>query len=191
MKKLTYLTAEDRGLVRCAYDVAERQHRGQFRSSGDDFITHPLAVADILADLQADALTLAAGLLHDTVEDTDYTISVLEEEFGFKVKNLVLGVTKLSKQTKPAIGNPTDSHGQPEPSAEPGSNGHRRQVPTRQAEWAENMRQLFLSSAEHPLILVIKLADRLHNMRTLEAIDNEDKRRRIARETMDIFRARG
>ncbi|NOX62036.1 MAG: bifunctional (p)ppGpp synthetase/guanosine-3',5'-bis(diphosphate) 3'-pyrophosphohydrolase [Chloroflexi bacterium] len=184
ISKLDYLSPEDREMVRRAYEVAERQHRGQFRSSGQPYITHPLAVADILADLNADAETLAAGLLHDVVEDTGFTPSEIEAIFGRKVRDLVMGVTKLSKQTSQQLES-THNRGAGD---DPSHNGDERAVtPSRQAEWAENMRQLFLSSAEHPLILVIKLADRLHNMRTLDAIKNEDKRRRIARETMDIF----
>ena len=182
--KLDYLSDEEREMVRRAYEVAERQHQGQFRSSGEPYITHPLAVADILADLNADAETLAAGLLHDVVEDTGFTPSEIEALFGRKVRDLVMGVTKLSKQTSQQLES-TDNHDDGE-AASSGGNG-RAPTPVRRDEWAENMRQLFLSSAEHPLILVIKLADRLHNMRTLDAIKNADKRRRIARETMDIF----
>ncbi len=180
LARLDYLTPAGREMVRRAYEVAEAQHRGQTRSSGEPYITHPLAVADILCDLRADAETLAAGLLHDVVEDTGYPPEKIEEEFGRKVRELVMGVTKLSKQTRHEL-EPTDNHNG-EPSAR-----ERGEKPSWQEEWAENMRQLFLSSGEHPLILVIKLADRLHNMRTLDAIRNEEKRRRIARETLEIF----
>lgn len=185
LQKTTYLSGDDRDLVRRAYAVAEEQHRGQRRSSEDPYITHPLAVADILCDLRADAETLAAGLLHDVVEDTDYPPERIEAQFGAKVMDLVLGVTKLSKQTGSVL-EPTDNHASDVTGSYSG-NGATRPAPTRQEEWAENMRQLFLSSGEHPLILVIKLADRLHNMRTLAAIKNEDKRRRIAKETLEIF----
>ncbi len=180
LQKLTYLEEEERDMVRRAYQVAEVQHREQQRSSGEAYITHPLAVADILADLHSDADTVAAGLLHDVVEDTGYTAEEIEEHFGGRVRDLVLGVTKLSKQTRREL--ESTDHVE-------GGNGSLPPRPerSRQDEWAENMRQLFLSSGEHPLILVIKLADRLHNMRTLAAIKNEDKRRRIAKETMDIF----
>ncbi|MBX7237644.1 MAG: bifunctional (p)ppGpp synthetase/guanosine-3',5'-bis(diphosphate) 3'-pyrophosphohydrolase [Caldilineales bacterium] len=181
LHKASYLSGDNRDLVRRAYVVAEEQHRGQIRSSGEPYITHPLAVADILCNLGADAETLAAGLLHDVVEDTGYPPEQIAEQFGKRVRELVLGVTKLSKQTRSAL-EPTDNHPN-------GANGGptARPDPTRQEEWAENMRQLFLSSGEHPLILVIKLADRLHNMLTLTAIKNEDKRRRIAKETLEIF----
>ena len=181
LAKLDYQSPEQREMVRQAYELAERLHRGQKRSSGDDYITHPLAVADILADMNADAETVAAGLLHDVIEDCDYSPERIKEQFGPKVTQLVLGVTKLSKQTAREL-EPTDSHGKPE------NNGaKRRQAPTWQDEWAENMRQLFMSSVEHPLILVIKLADRLHNMRTLDGHSSIEKRKRIARETLDIF----
>jgi len=187
--KLTYMSEDDRVLVQQAYDVAEKEHQGQKRSSGDSYITHPLAVADILADLNADAETISAALLHDVVEDCDYPSEKIEEYFGRKVKDLVLGVTKLSKQTRKEL-EPTDSHGNPElQSYLKRNNGRSSQAPSpsRQDEWAENMRQLFMSSAEHPLILVIKLADRLHNMRTLSGHPSEKKRKRIARETLEIF----
>ncbi len=178
LAKLAYLSAEERDLTRRAYDLAARLHDGQTRSSGDPYIVHPLAVCDILADLRSDAETLAAGFLHDVVEDCGYPLTQIEQEFGQRVMKLVAGVTKLSTQTAAQL-EPTDTHGRP-PAASPPS-------PTRQEEWAENMRRLFMSSVEHPLILVIKLADRLHNMRTLEAFESEQKRQRIARETLDIF----
>ena len=188
--KLDYMSPEERLFVRQAYDIAVQLHQGQKRSSGEDYITHPLAVADILADLRADAETIAAGLLHDVVEDCEYPLEQIEEYFGWKVRKLVGGVTKLSKQTRKEL-EPTDSHGQPESPFPPSNNGNQRHsgasTSTFQDSWAENMRQLFMSSVEHPLILVIKLADRLHNMRTLDGHADEAKRRRIARETMDIF----
>ncbi len=182
--KLKYMSAEELIRVRQAYELAERLHRGQKRSSGEDYITHPLAVADILADLNADADTIIAGLLHDVVEDCDYPPQKIEEQFGTRVMKLVMGVTKLSKQTAREL-EPTDGHGKP---LGGNGNGNRpRRAPTWKEEWAENMRQLFMSSVEHPLILVIKLADRLHNMRTLYGHPSEAKRKRIARETLEIF----
>ncbi|NOZ50773.1 MAG: bifunctional (p)ppGpp synthetase/guanosine-3',5'-bis(diphosphate) 3'-pyrophosphohydrolase [Chloroflexi bacterium] len=185
MAKLTYLGPDELILVRRAYDVAEQAHRGQKRSSGEDYVTHPLAVTDILADLHSDAETLAAGLLHDVVEDCEITPEQLEEQFGLLVRRMVVGVTKLSKDTRREL-EPTDNHGNRVRGL--GSHGDKLPLaPTRQNEWAENMRQLFMSSVDHPLILVIKLADRLHNMRTLQGHPREDKRRRIAQETMNIF----
>ncbi len=181
LAKLKYMSPEQLEMVRQAYALAERLHRGQKRSSGDDYITHPLAVADILADMHADAETVTAGLLHDVVEDCNYPPERIQEQFGVKVMKLVMGVTKLSKQTAKEL-EPTDAHGKPD-----ANGGRRRSAPTWEEEWAENMRQLFMSSAEHPLILVIKLADRLHNMRTLDGHSSIEKRKRIARETLDIF----
>ncbi|HEY79929.1 MAG TPA: bifunctional (p)ppGpp synthetase/guanosine-3',5'-bis(diphosphate) 3'-pyrophosphohydrolase [Caldilineae bacterium] len=182
LSKLKYMSPEELIRVRQAYELAERLHRGQKRSSGEDYITHPLAVADILTDLKAGVDTIIAGLLHDVVEDCDYTPEEIEEQFGTRVMKLVMGVTKLSKQTAREL-EPTDGHGKPL-----NGNGHgARRAPTRKEEWAENMRQLFMSSVEHPLILVIKLADRLHNMRTLYGHSSEAKRRRIAQETLEIF----
>ncbi len=181
LAKLKYLSPEQLEMVRQAYELAERLHRGQKRSSGDDYITHPLAVADILADMHADAETIAAGLLHDVVEDCEYPPELIKEQFGLKVMKLVMGVTKLSKQTAKEL-EPTDAHGKPD-----GNGAKPRHRPTWEDEWAENMRQLFMSSAEHPLILVIKLADRLHNMRTLDGHPSIAKRKRIAKETLDIF----
>ncbi|RME81565.1 MAG: bifunctional (p)ppGpp synthetase/guanosine-3',5'-bis(diphosphate) 3'-pyrophosphohydrolase [Caldilineae bacterium] len=186
LAKLDYLSEDGRALVRLAYDFAAKQHEGQFRSSGDPYITHPLAVCDILADLRSDAETIAAGMLHDVVEDCGCPPETIEALFGTKVRDLVIGVTKLSKQTAREL-EPTDSHGGTVPGPASSNGGSRPSTPSRQEEWAENMRQLFMSSVEHPLILVIKLADRLHNMRTLDAIENKDKRKRIAQETMDIF----
>ncbi len=184
MAKLTYLGPDEMILVRRAYDVAEQAHRGQKRSSGEDYITHPLAVADILADLQSDAETIVAGLLHDVVEDCSITVEQLEEQFGMVVARMVEGVTKLSKDTRKEL-EPTDNHGNG--IGIHSGNGHGPGTPARQREWAENMRQLFMSSVNHPLILVIKLADRLHNMRTLSGHKSVAKQRRIAQETMDIF----
>ena len=113
LAKLKYMSPEQLEMVRQAYELAERLHRGQKRSSGDDYITHPLAVADILADLHADAETIAAGLLHDVVEDCDYPPERIKEQFGLKVMKFVMGVTKLSKQTAKEL-EPTDAHGKPD-----------------------------------------------------------------------------
>jgi GTP pyrophosphokinase len=182
LAKLKYMSPEQMEMVQQAYVLAERLHRGQKRSSGDDYITHPLAVADILADLHADAETIAAGLLHDVVEDCNYTGEEIEAQFGHKVMKLVMGVTKLTKQTAKEL-EPTDAHGKVIHPA----TGTPRRGPAWRDEWAENMRQLFMSSVEHPLILVIKLADRLHNMRTLDGHPSIKKRQRIAKETLEIF----
>ena len=139
-----------------AYDLAELQHRGQLRKSGDPYITHPLAVATILAELGMDTVTLAAALLHDTVEDTGLTISALERQFGSEVAHLVDGVTKLDK------------------------------VKFGDAAEAETIRKMVVAMARDPRVLVIKLADRLHNMRTLRFLPPA-KQERKARETLEVL----
>ncbi len=150
--------SEDPWLVRRAYDIAAERHRDQFRSSGDPYITHLLEVAHILADMKLDATTLAAALLHDAIEDTEYPVSRLEERFGAEVAHLVEGVTKIGRLNMMA----------PE---------------TRQAE---NVRKMLLAMVNDVRVVLVKLADRLHNMRTLEFLASA-KQQRIARETMDIY----
>src|SRR5437879_405720 len=133
-------------------------HRGQHRLSGEDYVNHPLEVATILADLQLDAQTLAAALLHDTVEDTALTAEEVETEFGPEVARLVEGVTKLGRIS----------------------------IRTDQQQQAENIRKMMVAMAEDLRVVLIKLADRLHNMRTLDPLP-EAKRRKISRETLDIY----
>ncbi|MFD5466622.1 RelA/SpoT family protein [Kitasatospora sp. NPDC127059] len=139
-----------------AYAVAEKWHRGQKRKSGDPYITHPLAVATILAELGMDAPTLMAGLLHDTVEDTDYGLETLRKDFGDSVALLVDGVTKLDR------------------------------VKFGEAAQAETVRKMVVAMAKDPRVLVIKLADRLHNMRTMRYLKRE-KQEKKARETLEIY----
>ncbi|MFZ0323041.1 MAG: HD domain-containing protein, partial [Actinomycetes bacterium] len=139
-----------------AYVVAEEKHRGQLRRSGDPYITHPLAVAQILADLGMTTTTLVAALLHDTVEDTEYTLNQVREEFGNEVALLVDGVTKLDK------------------------------VQYGQAAEAETVRKMVVAMARDIRVLVIKLCDRLHNMRTLHFL-SEEKQAQKARETLEIY----
>ncbi len=153
-----HLAPADRELVRKAYERAAAAHVGQRRVSGEDYVQHPLQVAAILADLHLDAHTLAAALLHDTVEDTDLTLEELQAEFGPAVARLVEGVTKLS----------------------------RIEFRSDQQRHAESIRRMLLAMAEDIRVVLIKLADRLHNMRTLDALP-ESKRHRIARETLDIY----
>jgi GTP diphosphokinase / guanosine-3',5'-bis(diphosphate) 3'-diphosphatase len=157
-KLRTNRPSEDPWLVRRAYEIAAERHRDQFRSSGDPYITHLLEVAHILADLKLDATTLAAALLHDAIEDTEYPVSRLEERFGPEVAHLVEGVTKISRLNMMA----------PE------------------ARQAENVRKMLLAMVNDVRVVLVKLADRLHNMRTLEFLP-EVKQQRIARETMDIY----
>lgn len=139
-----------------AYQVAERWHRGQKRKSGDPYITHPLAVTTILAELGMDPATLMAGLLHDTVEDTEYGLDTLRQDFGDTVALLVDGVTKLDK------------------------------VKFGEAAQAETVRKMVVAMAKDPRVLVIKLADRLHNMRTMRYLKRE-KQEKKARETLEIY----
>jgi GTP diphosphokinase / guanosine-3',5'-bis(diphosphate) 3'-diphosphatase len=139
-----------------AYQVAERWHRGQKRKSGDPYITHPLAVTTILAELGMDPATLMAGLLHDTVEDTEYGLDTLRRDFGEQVALLVDGVTKLDK------------------------------VKFGEAAQAETVRKMVVAMAKDPRVLVIKLADRLHNMRTMRYLKRA-KQEQKARETLEIF----
>lgn len=142
--------------IRKAYEIAERMHDGQKRKSGDPYITHPLAVATILAELGMTAPTLCAALLHDTVEDTPYTLEQLTVDFGDEVRHLVDGVTKLDK------------------------------VKYGDSAQSETIRKMVVAMSRDIRVLVIKLADRLHNMRTLRYL-RQDKQERIARETIEIF----
>ncbi|WP_257478578.1 RelA/SpoT family protein [Acidipropionibacterium jensenii] len=146
----------DVGLLERAYETADHYHRGQTRKSGDPYITHPLAVAMILAELGMDDQTLCAGLLHDTVEDTSYTMEQLTADFGQEVALLVDGVTKLDK-------------------VQYGSSAK-----------AETIRKMVIAMSRDIRVLVIKLADRLHNMRTIGFL-RPDKQNRIAQETLEIF----
>src|SRR2546421_6802954 len=144
--------------IQRAFTFAEESHRGQKRLSGEDFIEHPIGVATILADLGMDTTTLVAALLHDVVEDTDLTIEQIEGQFGEQVAQIVDGLTKLDKIT----------------------------FRSREAEQAENVRKMMVAMARDIRVLLIKLADRLHNMRTLDALP-DDRQKRTASETLDIF----
>ncbi|GIG60737.1 hypothetical protein Lfu02_51090 [Longispora fulva] len=146
----------DPAVIRRAYEVAERAHKGQMRKSGEEYITHPLAVAQLLADLGMDTITLAAALLHDTVEDTNYTLEALNADFGTEVSYLVDGVTKFDKAFYGA------------------------------AAEAETYRKMMLSAGRDIRVLIIKLADRVHNMRTLGARGSASKTR-IARATSEVL----
>jgi GTP pyrophosphokinase len=155
--------------VRRAFEFAAEAHGSQMRESGDPYITHPLAVTETVAELQLDTATIVAALLHDVAEDTAVSIADIEARFGSEVARLVDGVTKLSKV-------PWFKE-----------NGDVVDVPAdRQTIWAESMRKMFLAMADDIRVVLIKLADRLHNMRTLDARP-EEKRRRVAQETMDIY----
>ncbi|MDP3983749.1 MAG: bifunctional (p)ppGpp synthetase/guanosine-3',5'-bis(diphosphate) 3'-pyrophosphohydrolase [Acidimicrobiia bacterium] len=145
-------------LIRRAYTAAELAHRGQVRKSGDPYITHPVAVTQILAEFGLDAPTLAAALLHDTVEDTEVTLSQIESEYGSEVTRLIDGVTKLD----------------------------RIQYSSPQEAQAATIRKMVVAMAQDVRVLLIKLADRLHNLRTVSAL-REEKQQRVARETIDVY----
>jgi RelA/SpoT family (p)ppGpp synthetase len=159
-----YFSGAELELVRTAYEQAEAAHDGQSRASGEPFVVHSVAVARMLAELGLDHRAVAAGLLHDVVEDTPWTIDDVRERFDAEVANLVDGVTKLAYiDTMSKMG-----------------------IRDIEAEEAESLRKMFLAMAEDVRVVLIKLADRLHNMRTLHSL-SEDKRERIARETLEIF----
>ena len=142
-----------------AYDIPVTAHSNQKRASGDPYSVHPIEVANILTDLKLDSATIATGLLHDTIEDTFATYETIKGEFGDEVADLVDGVTKIS-----VLENTSSSSSK-----------------------AENFRKLILATSKDIRVLMVKIADRLHNMRTIKAINQEDKRKRIAQETMEIY----
>jgi len=142
-----------------AYDFAVKAHSNQKRESGDPYSVHPIEVANILTELKLDSATITTGLLHDTIEDTFATYDTIKGEFGDEVADLVDGVTKISVL---------------ENTASPSSK-------------AENFRKLILATSKDIRVLLVKIADRLHNMRTIKAISKDDKRKRIAQETMEIY----
>lgn len=163
--KLSYLSNQELALVEEAFAFAHAAHQGQLRRSGEPYITHPVAVAGILAELGMDSETLAAGLLHDTVEDCGVDPKVLEERFGPAVRRIVEGETRVSKLYKLAQGD---------------------LGPSLEEARAEDLRQMFIAMAEDIRIIIVKLADRLHNLRTLDFMPLE-KQARIARETLEIY----
>jgi len=142
-----------------AYDFAIKAHKNQKRDSGDPYSNHPIAVANILTELKLDSATITTGLLHDTIEDTHATYETIKNEFGQEVADLVDGVTKISVFENKATVNSK----------------------------AENFRKLILATSKDIRVLLVKLADRLHNMRTIDAIDKIEKKERIAKETMEIY----
>ena len=142
-----------------AYDFALRAHKTQKRDEGVPYINHPVAVADILTDLKLDSATIATGLLHDTIEDTHATYNTIKEEFGQEVADLVDGVTKISEFENQAVDNSK----------------------------AENFRKLIIATSKDIRVLLVKIADRLHNMRTIKFVKDTDKQIRKAKETMEIY----
>jgi RelA/SpoT family (p)ppGpp synthetase len=142
-----------------AYNFAINAHKNQLRKSGDPYVIHPVAVADILSDLKLDSATIVTGLLHDTIEDTKATYEIVLKEFGKEVADLVDGVTKISALEDKALQNSK----------------------------AENFRKLILATSKDIRVLLVKIADRLHNMRTIDAFSSNEKKQRIAKETMEIY----
>jgi GTP pyrophosphokinase len=149
----------DEDALNRAYVFSMNAHGRQLRASGDPYFSHPVEVAGLLAQMKLDTASIVTGLLHDTVEDTVATLDDIERVFGPEIARLVDGVTKLS----------------------------RIELQSDQAKQAENFRKLFLAMSEDIRVLLVKLADRLHNMQTLRFIISDERRRRIARETMDIY----
>src|ERR1700682_777297 len=154
----SYTSDEEREFLRRAYVFSALEHKGQIRHSGEPYLVHPLEVASILADMRLDPVAIAAGLLHDVVEDTFTTIEKIQEHFGLEVAHVVEGVTKIS--------------------AIPFSSSEERQ--------AENFRKMLLAMVDDIRVVLVKLADRLHNMRTLHHL-SEDRRIKITQETRDIY----
>ena len=158
MKIYEYYTGEERNMLLHAYDYAKAAHANQKRASGEPYFIHPCAVAEILVDLGLDPATIAAALLHDVIEDTPVTEEDIRREFGEEVLSLVAGVTKLDKIV----------------------------FKSQEEEEAENFRKLFIAMAKDIRVIIIKLADRLHNMRSLNFLSKE-RQQRMARETLDIY----
>ena len=149
---------EDVELIRKAWEFCVQHHKGQMRASGEPYIIHPLEVAEVLAEMKMDSTAIAAGLLHDAVEDTPATSEQIEADFGDQVAHIVEGVTKIDKI----------------------------QFANREDRQAENVRKMLLAMVTDVRVVLIKLADRLHNMRTLQHLQ-PDRREAIARETLDIY----
>ncbi|HEV3277947.1 MAG TPA: bifunctional (p)ppGpp synthetase/guanosine-3',5'-bis(diphosphate) 3'-pyrophosphohydrolase [Terriglobia bacterium] len=157
-KVQAYRPGDDLALLRKAYEFSASEHRTQKRLSGEPYVSHPLEVANVLADMKLDVVCLAGGMLHDVVEDTPTTIDRLRQEFGADVAHIVEGVTKIS----------------------------RLQFETQEEKQAENLRKMFLAMVDDIRVVLVKLADRLHNMRTLGALPPE-KRVRVSQETLEIY----
>src|ERR1700704_1208879 len=149
---------DDLAIIKKAYDYSLKHHNGQSRASGEPYLAHPLQVALVLAELKLDPQAIAAGLLHDSVEDTVVTIQDIEREFGAQVAHIVEGVTKISKID----------------------------FASREERQAENVRKMVLAMVDDIRVVLIKLADRLHNMRTLQHLP-EERRQEVARETLEIY----
>src|SRR5215813_10288120 len=149
---------DDLDIIQRAYEFSLQHHNGQTRASGEPYLVHPLEVALVLAEMKLDSTAIAAGLLHDAVEDTDVTNSQIEEKFGTPIAHIVDGVTKIAKIN----------------------------LASREERQAENVRKMVLAMTDDIRVVLIKLADRLHNMRTLEHLTS-DRQQHIAQETLDIY----
>src|SRR6476661_3522718 len=149
---------DDLELIRKAYEFSQKHHAGQSRASGQPYLVHPREVALVLAEMKMDPVAIAAGLLHDSVEDTSVTIVDIRKEFGEQVAHIVEGVTKISKID----------------------------FATKEEQQAENLRKMMLAMVDDIRVVLIKLADRLHNMRTLEHLQ-PDRQQKIAKETLEIY----
>src|SRR5690242_18790763 len=159
MKKVrTNRPSDDSELVKRAYDFSLQHHAGQTRASGEPYLVHPLEVANLLADMKLDSVAISAGLLHDSVEDTSVTIEEIKTQFGDQVAHIVEGVTKISKID----------------------------FASKEEQQAENVRKMMLAMVDDIRVVLIKLADRLHNMRTLEHLSPE-RQTKIAKETLEIY----
>jgi len=154
----TYNPRSNEALIREAYAFGAQMHEGQFRHSGEKYFTHPVAVAVILAEMQMDDATLITALLHDTIEDTSASFKIVESRFGREIAGLVDGVTKLTNL----------------------------QLASTRTKEAENFRKLFMATSKDLRVTLVKLADRLHNMRTIKSMRPE-KQAQKSRETMDIY----
>jgi len=157
-KASVYMKEHELVLIREAYDFADQAHKGQVRKSGEPYILHPLAVADIVLDMHLDVISIVTALLHDVVEDTTVDLQQVREKFGETCAMLVDGLTKLEKI----------------------------RFQSREEQQNENYRKMFVAMAQDIRVIIIKLADRLHNMRTLK-FQSEESQRRIAYETLEIF----
>src|SRR3954463_15310342 len=150
---------DDLEIIKKAYEYAQAHHTGQTRASGEPYLVHPLGVAQVLAEMKLDSGAIAAGLLHDAIEDTEATREDIKKEFGEQVANIVEGVTKIDKIDV---------------------------ATSKEERQAENVRKMILAMVDDIRVVLIKLADRLHNMRTLEHLDPQ-KQKQIAQETLDIY----
>ncbi len=155
----SYLTNEEKDKVRHALKLSEQAHSNQLRNSGDPFITHPLEVAKILTSIKLDADSIVAGLLHDTLEDTNLNIEEINKNFGNQIVELVDGLTKINKYS----------------------------LKVKNQKFGENYKKLILATTKDLRVILVKLADRLHNMRTIQFIKDENKKTKIALETLEVF----